>query len=131
MSRFSKPRKSFNPSTRKMGEQSLERQVLTSQTTRDISGSSNNWTWKDTYYNENKVVYIPSDPIILSEPFCVTIYEQVDLFVSEDGIEKRYYVLNENGEPEAYVFWTDNEIGTESFYVLGEDGEPEEFQTYD
>ena len=63
MSRFSKPRKSFNPSTRRMGEQSLERQVLTSQTTRDISGSSNNWTWKDTYYNENIIItFILSNP---------------------------------------------------------------------
>ena len=127
MSRFSKPRKSFTPSTRVVGNESLERQVLTSQSVRGTSTGS--WSWKDVYGGNN--VYIPVDPIILASSFYVTVYEQVNLFVTDDNLEREYLVLDEKGNPENYLLWTDNVIGDEAFYVLNENGEPEEFQTYD
>lgn len=129
MSRFSKPKKSFTPSTRVIGNETLERQVLSSNSVRSTTGNSGSWSWKDVYAGNN--VYIPLDPIILASSFYVTVYEQVNLFVTDDNLEREYLVLDENGNPENYLLWTDNAIGDEGFYVLNENGEPEEFQTYD
>jgi hypothetical protein len=129
MSRFSKPRKSFTPSTRVIGNESLERQVLSSNSVRGTSGNSGSWNWKDVYGGNN--VYIPIDPIILASHFYTTVYEQVNLFVTEDNIDREYFVLDENGNSEEFLFWTENAIGNEGFYVLDENGEPEEFQTYE
>lgn len=128
MSRFSKPRKNFTPSTRIVGNESLERQVLSSSSVRGISGNSSSWNWKDVYGGN---LFVPVDPIILASPFYITVYEQVDLFVTDDNLEREYFVLDENGNLENFSFWTDNAIGEEEFYVLNENGEPEEFQTYD
>lgn len=129
MSRFSKPRKSFTPSTRVIGNESLERQVLSNNSVRGTSGNSGSWSWKDVYGGNN--VYIPIDPIILASHFYTTVYEQVNLFVTEDNIDREYFVLDENGNSEEFLFWTENAIGNEGFYVLDENGEPEEFQTYE
>lgn len=129
MSRFSKPRKNFTPSTRIIGNESLERQVLSSYSVRGTTGSSGSWNWRDVYGENN--LFVPVDPVILSSPFYVTVYEQVNLFVTDDNLEREYFVLDENGNPESFYFWTDNAIGEEDFYVLNENGEPEEFQTYD
>ena len=127
MSRFSKPRKSFTPSTRVIGNETLERQVLSSNSVRGTEKGS--WSWKDIYGENN--VFIPVDPVILASTFYVTVYEQVNLFVTDNNLEREYLVLDENGNPENYLLWTDNAIGDEGFYVLNENGEPEEFQTYD
>ena len=129
MSRFSKPTKKFTPSTRRMGNEALERQVLSNQSVRSSSsgGASKTWNWKDSYTN----IYVPQDPIILSSPFQVAVYEKVNLFVTENDTERDFFVLDENGNPELFSFWTDNYIEDEIFYVLNENGEPEEFSTYD
>ena len=129
MSRFSKPKKKFTPSTRIFGNESLESQVLSTSTVRSgTSGSkSGTWSWKDSYSGDQ---FIPQDPIILASSFYVTVYEQVDLFVT-DETENEYLVLDEEGNPENYILWTDNVIGDEGLFVLNENGEPEEFQTYD
>lgn len=129
MSRFSKPKKKFTPSTRTFGNESLERQVLSSSTVRSGGNKSGAWSWKDSYGNDQ---FIPQDPIIIASSFYVTVYEQVNLFVTDGtGENNEYFVLDEEGNPENYILWTDNEIGNEGFFVLDDNGEPEEFQTYD
>ena len=129
MSRFSKPKKKFTPSTRIFGNESLERQVLSSSTVRSGGNKSGAWSWKDSYGNNQ---FIPQDPIIIASSFYVTVYEQVNLFVTDGtGENNEYFVLDEEGNPENYILWTDNEIGNEGFFVLDDNGEPEEFQTYD
>lgn len=130
MSRFSKPKKKFTPSTRRFGEESLERQVLSSSSVRSDTGNkSSAWSWKDSYCGPQ---FVPQDPIILASSFYVTVYEQVNLFVTTDETENNeYLVLDEEGNPENYILWTDNVIGNEEFFVLNENGEPEEFQTYE
>jgi len=129
MSRFSKPKKKFTPSTRTFGNESLERQVLSSSTVRSGGNKSGAWSWKDSYGNDQ---FIPQDPIIIASSFYVTVYEQVNLFVTDGtGENNEYFVLDEEGNPENYILWTDNEIGSEGFFVLNDNGEPEEFQTYD
>lgn len=127
MSRFSKPKKKFTPSTRTFGNESLERQVLSSSTVRGGS-KSGTWSWKDSYGGNQ---FIPQDPIIIASSFYVTVYEQVNLFVTDETGDNEYFVLDEEGNPENYILWTDNVIGDERFFVLDENGEPEEFQTYD
>lgn len=133
MSRFSKPRKSYTPSTRIIGNETLERGVLSDQSVRRGSSDpgTTNWSWKDIYNGNNVNNYIPADPIILADQFYVTVYEQVSLFIKDGGIEEEYLVLNEEGNPESYILWTDNAIENEGFFVLNENGELEEFQTYD
>lgn len=129
MSRFSKPKKKFTPSTRTYGNESLERQVLSSSSVRSTSGGSKSgaWSWKDVYGGNQ---FIPQDPIILASSFYVTVYEQVNLFVTDEN-NREFFVLDEEGNPENYILWTDNAIDEEGFFVLNENGEPEEFQTYD
>lgn len=128
MSRFSKPKKKFTPSTRTFGNESLERQVLSSSTVRGGGSKSGTWSWKDSYSGNQ---FIPQDPIIIASSFYVTVYEQVNLFVTDETGDNEYFVLDEEGNPENYILWTDNVIGDEGFFVLDENGEPEEFQTYD
>jgi hypothetical protein len=130
MSRFSKPTKKFTPPVRRVGDESLERQVLSNQSVRSSSSagaSKTTWNWRDSYVN----IYVPQDPIILSSSFQVAVYEKVNLFVTENNMEREFFILDENGNPEVFSFWTDNYIGDETFYVLDENGEPEEFSTYD
>lgn len=133
MSRFSKPRRIFAPSTRKVGEQTLERQVLMNQMVREggISSASKDWTWRDVYGNNEKVTYIPIDPVLTSFPFYVTVYEQQELFVTGDNGPEEYKVLDQDGFPEAFIMESDIVIGTEILYVFDENGNIEEFHTYD
>jgi hypothetical protein len=130
MSRFSKPTKKFTPLIRRVGNESLERQVLSNQSVRSsssIGASKTTWNWRDSYTN----IYVPQDPIILSSPFQVAVYEKVNLFVTENNMERDFFIFDENGNPDVFSFWTDNYIEDETFYVLDENGEPEEFSTYD
>lgn len=135
MSRFSKPRKIFAPSTRKVGEQTLERQVLMSQMVRGgltSTDKSKDWSWRDTYGNNEKVTYIPIDPVLLSFPFYVTLYEQQEFFVTgEDGKPTEYMVVDQNGQLESLIMDSDIVIGTEILHVFDENGNIEEFHTYD
>ena len=84
MSRFSKPKKKFTPSTRTFGNESLERQVLSSSTVRGGGSKSGTWSWKDSYGGNQ---FIPQDPIIIASSFYVTVYEQVNLFVTDENTE--------------------------------------------
>ena len=132
MGRFSKPRRSFNPSNRKMGDQTLERQVLSSQSMRDGNSKSKDWSWKDSYLTSPQIpgntIVIP--PIILGTPLRVTIYDVAELFVlNEYELEENFYVLDDNGNPETFEFYTDSVIGLEDFYVLDDNGNPETFDT--
>lgn len=135
MSRFSKPKRKFAPSTRKVGEQTLERQVLMSQNVRGGNTPKDkiiDWTWRDVYGNNEKVTYIPTDPILLSFPFYVSVYEQQELFVTgENGQPEEYKVLDYDEYPESFIMFSDTVIGIEVFHVLDENGNIEEFHTYD